>query len=464
MTKVLYWLRQDLRLHDNPALTHAAKQGTVTPVFILDESTRPLGGASKWWLHHSLQALQKHLPDLTFLQGNATEIIPTLAADFDCVVWNRCYEPAAIERDKKIKKLLQNQNINVETFNGTLLQEPWHMHTQQGTPYKVYTPFWRALQQADITDPVEAPQYTTSKGDGIALEALKLCPTNPNWAAGWQDHWQPGEQGAWQRLEEFLAKGLIGYGEQRNRPDLAHTSRLSAHLHWGEISPHALWHYVKQYAEHEEAARADADKFLSELAWREFSQHLLYHFPTLPTENWRTQFDDFPWQQDATALQRWQQGQTGYPIVDAGMRELWQTGTMHNRVRMIVASFLIKHLLTHWREGEQWFWDTLVDADLANNSASWQWVAGCGADASPYFRIFNPITQGEKFDPDGTYTRQWVPELKNLPIKYLFKPWEAPADVLKQAHITLGKTYPQPLIDHTKARTRALEAFKQIKQ
>ena len=295
-------------------------------------------------------------------------------------------------------------------------------------------------------------------------DALGLLPVKPNWAEGWEDFWQPGEAGARIRLGAFLKTGLDGYGALRNRPDLPNVSRLSPHLHFGDISPRQVWHETQAVMDKNSALAGDGMKFLSEIAWREFAHHLLYHFPALPSDNWKPAFDAYPWRESDGDLKRWQKGQTGYPIVDAGMRELWQTGYMHNRVRMIVASFLIKHLRLHWRHGEAWFRDTLLDADLANNSAGWQWVAGSGADAAPYFRIFNPISQGEKFDPEGNYVRSWVPELKALDTQYLFAPFDAPGEAMKKAGVVLGETYPLPMVDHAKARKAALDGYEAVKQ
>jgi len=303
---------------------------------------------------------------------------------------------------------------------------------------------------------------------GPALESDRLadwglCPTGPDWAGGLRESWRAGEHAARGRLAQFLGEAVADYPDDRNRPDRAGTSCISPHLHWGEIGPHQVWRAAAQLLDEGGARAKGAESFIRELAWRDFNHHLLFHFPQIASENWKPVFDDFPWQDNPEGLSAWQRGQTGYPIVDAGMRELWHTGFMHNRVRMIAGSFLIKNLLVHWREGEAWFWDTLVDADLANNAGNWQWVAGSGADASPFFRIFNPMTQGEKFDPDGAYVRRWVPELSDMPDKFIHRPWEAPDEVLAGAGVTLGETYPAPLVDHAGARERALEAYKAIR-
>ena len=469
----LVWFRQDLRIADNPALFEAAKRGKVLPVYVHetpDQSgeTHPLGGASRWWLHHSLAALKTALPGLLFVRGSARHVIPQLAqsSGADAVYWNRCYEPHAIERDTDLKAALKDQGLEVRSFKASLLFEPWEMQTKSGGPFKVYSPFWKTAQQQDVPPPVPVPEKIDCVGvaDTVELADLGLLPVRPNWAAGWEAHWHPGAAGAQRQLNLFLQEGLADYGSLRNRPDLPNVSRLSPHLHFGDISPRQVWHATQAQLRREAGLAKDGLKFLSELAWREFSYHLLYHFPQLPSGNWRPAFDAYPWRDSEQDLWRWQKGLTGYPIVDAGMRELWQTGYMHNRVRMIVASFLVKHLRLHWHHGEAWFRDTLVDADLANNSASWQWVTGSGADAAPYFRIFNPITQGEKFDPEGFYTRRWVPELAKLDTKYLFAPFEAPREILEKAGVSLGETYPAPLVDHASARQAALSGYEAVKQ
>ena len=336
---------------------------------------------------------------------------------------------------------------------------------KDGTPYKVFTPFYRkgCLEaSAPPAQPIGAPAAINflDSAEGLEPDALGLMP-RIRWYEEMAETWQPGEDGAHARLQQFLDDGIRGYKDGRNRPDQAHVSRLSPHLHFGEISPRQVWHAAQAF-EAREGFEKDVDHFLSEIGWREFSYYLLYHWPDLPRKNLQAKFDRFPWRDDAGALKRWQRGQTGYPIVDAGMRELWRTGYMHNRVRMIVGSFLVKNLMLHWHHGEDWFWDTLVDADLANNSASWQWISGCGADAAPYFRIFNPVTQGQKFDPDGDYVRTYVPEIAALPNKYLHSPWDAPADVLESAAVRLGEDYPAPIVDLKATRARALDAFSSL--
>ena len=459
----IVWFRQDLRLTDNPALSYAAaKQKPIIPIYIQDtDQDFAIGGASKWWLHQSLECLSKNLGyKLNFFQGKPQEIISQIIAEHnvDEVVWNRCYEQVVISRDKKIKENLKARNITVKSFNASLLLEAQDTLKEDKTNYKVFTPFYKKNYLSgvkQIRQPLEKPaNLDLQKIKSLALEDLTLMP-KIKWYEGFELLWQPGEEGANKRFDDFIQNGITNYKELRNRPDLNHTSGLSPHLHFGEISPNTIWHRVKNFSENQ-AYNADAEHFLSELGWREFSYNLLYFYPQLPRKNWQEKFDHFPWQENESLLKAWQKGQTGYPIVDAGMRELWQTGFMHNRVRMIVASFLIKHLMIDWRCGAEWFFDCVVDADVASNGASWQWVAGSGADAAPYFRIFNPILQGEKFDPEGVYTKKFVPELKNMPLKYLFAPWLAP-DSLK-----MGINYPPPIVDHQKARARALGAYKSI--
>ncbi|MGE3319385.1 MAG: deoxyribodipyrimidine photo-lyase [Candidatus Berkiella sp.] len=467
---MIIWFRQNLRLHDNPVLHYAAAQKTpLLLVYIDDDTPQPWrhGGASRWWLHHSLMRLAADLQEryqakLHIFQGEPLAIISDLLAKTkaQAIAWDRCYEPFAIQRDTHIKKTLTSMGIDAKSFNTALLKEPWETLNKSEQPFKVFTPFWRNIQTLAMRDILPLPQkFESSQIKGsLSVDECVPLPSIP-WYETMAKTWEPGEQGAKNNLSQFLKKTLKDYKLLRNRPDLVHTSRLSPHLHFGEISPIQVWHAAMSVHEH----RNDRDCFLSELAWREFSYHLLYHFPHLPEAPFKPAFGAFPWKKSKSLLKKWQQGQTGYPIVDAGMRELWHTGWMHNRVRMVVASFLIKHLLQPWQQGEAWFWDTLVDADLANNAASWQWVAGCGADAAPYFRIFNPVLQGEKFDPNGDYVRKWVPELAKLPNKYLHAPWEAPQDELLKAEVRLGKTYPHPSVEHAKARETALAAYQDIR-
>lgn len=464
----LLWFRQDLRLRDNPALAAAVARGRVVPVFILDDTDtrwRP-GSAGLWWLHHSLTALRQELGALSLYRGDPKTILPKLVSDAkaSAVLWNRCYEPHAIKRDTTIKERLKKDGVVVESFNAALLNEPWDIQTGGGGPYKVFTPYWRAAQARGFAAPMAKPKTIDAHrlASSEKLEDWNLLPTKPNWAKGFSEQWTPGEQGALDRFEQFIAESLASYGELRDRPDKPATSRLSPHLHFGEISPRQIYARLATHQD-DKSKSVGIAKFMSEIGWREFAHHLLYHFPTLPDENWRAAFDAYPWRTSARDLKAWQRGMTGYPLVDAGMRELWATGFMHNRVRMIAASFLIKHLRLDWRLGEQWFWDTLVDADLANNAAGWQWVAGSGADASPYFRIFNPMAQGEKFDPNGDYVRRWCPELAKLPHKFIHAPFKADDETLKNAGVVLGKTYPKPIVDHDGARKAALDGYKAVK-
>jgi deoxyribodipyrimidine photo-lyase len=465
---VILWFRRDLRLADHRALTAAVASGRpVLPLHILDAT---IGGAARWWLHRSLASLAASLAArgaaLVLRRGDPLEVLSGLAREYGVaeVFTSRLYEPAEADMERRLHASLAERGCSLRRFRGALLFEPEEIATGQGTPFKVFTPFWKACRAApDPGEPLPAPARIEG-GAGVASERLEdwqLLPTRPDWAGGLRATWRPGEAGAGDRLETFIDTALAGYAEGRDRPGVNGTSRLSPHLHFGEISPRQVWHRIG--ADPALADRPGSLAFLRELGWREFSAHLLHHFPHITTEPFRPELAAFPWHDDAEALQRWQRGRTGYPIVDAGMRELWQTGWMHNRVRMIVASFLTKDLLIHWREGAAWLADTLVDADLASNTASWQWVAGSGADAAPYFRVFNPVLQGETFDPDGVYVRRHVPELAKLPDRYIHRPWTAPRDVLAACGVRLGETYPHPMIDHDLARARALDSYRQIK-
>jgi deoxyribodipyrimidine photo-lyase len=487
----IVWFRQDLRLRDNPALSHSvALSGPdgarrLLCVYIHATGTagqRLLGGAARWWLAGSLRALQADLKaagnDLLVLDGDPAVLIPALAnAAKACgVFWNRRYAKAETEIDAGIKAQLKADGFEVASFNGHLLNEPWTITTRSGGPMKVFTPYWRNVTAlGPPSAPLPAPPSLPAPPDNlagmltraglnpVAIDSLGLEPTRPDWAGGLRAEWTRGEAGARARLADFVTGGMDGYAEGRNRPDLPSTSKLSPHLRFGEISVRQCWHAAVQAHESGEsrASAADLETFLKELGWREFSYHLLHHNPDLARSNHNPRFDAFPWRGDGAGdLAAWQRGRTGYPVVDAGMRQLYATGWMHNRVRMIVGSFLVKHLLLDWRAGEDWFWDTLVDADPASNAASWQWVAGSGADAAPYFRIFNPIIQGEKFDPDGAYVRHWVPELARLPRSLIHKPWTAPPAILAAAGVRLGDSYPRPIVAHEQARERALAAFK----
>lgn len=474
MKKIIVWFRQDLRLIDNPALFHAAQEGQIIPLYIYDQedkNIRALGGASKWWLHNSLTHLDQSLKEikstLILKQGSAFNILEKLVAEenIEGLYWNRCYEPYAIKRDQQIKEAFTQKNIDVQNFNGNLLFEPWEIKNKQGGFYKVFSAFWRQCLENELPFrefPIPALKNQASSIDSDKLEDWDLLPKKPNWAKDFKNHWQIGEKAALKKLENFLEHKIQFYAQYRDIPEKKSTTTLSPHLHFGEISPRTIIYHLNNLEKTNPILQQNINKLKSEIGWREFSYSLLYYYPTLMESPLNKKFDKFDWQNDAGLLEKWQKGLTGYPLIDAGMRELWKTGYMHNRVRMVVASFLTKHLLIHWAEGEKWFWDTLVDADLANNSASWQWVAGSGADAAPYFRIFNPITQSEKFDPNGIYIRQWVPELSDLPNKYIHTPWKTPEPILKKAHIKLGVTYPTPIIDHHFARERALETYKKL--
>jgi deoxyribodipyrimidine photo-lyase len=484
MTTVV-WFRRDLRITDNPALLEASRRGDVVPLFILDEdgrgdaatserlpadngAGRPLGGASRWWLHHSLSALGAGLGGLLLLRGRSAQVLSDViaATNATAVYWNRSYEPLAVRHDTALKTAVSERGVEARSFIGNVLNEPWEVTGISGKPYEVFSPYWRACRARPLADPLPAPtglRLARLPRGGERLADWKLLPERPNWAAGWEPIWQPGEAGAQRQLAAFLANGLRGYSTLRDRPDLSHTSRLSPHLHWGEISPRQVAAATSRRVDSEPALGPDGDKLLSEIGWREFAIQLLFHHPLLAERNWRPAFDAYPWRDDPEAWDAWRCGRTGYPMVDAGMRELWQTGWMHNRARMIVASFLVKHLRLHWQRGEAWFWDTLVDADLANNANGWQWVAGSGADAAPYFRIFNPVTQGRKFDPDGAYVRRWCPELARLPAAFIHAPFEAPAGVLAAAGVVLGTTYPKPIVDHARARAAALAGYEAVR-
>lgn len=441
----LVWFRQDLRLTDNPALYHASQESdNIILLYVLDESTPwPIGKAQRWWLHHSLHELKKQLKKdnitLTLKRGDAHHIILATCEQHHVsfMYWNRCYEPFSIERDTNIKNDLKSKGINVHSYNGSLLHEPWDILNKQGTYFKVFTPFWKTccLTSVDtrILPKPKIKQKIVVAGD--AIDDWNLLPTKPDWSTGFKQ-WHPGELQAQKQLNDFITERLQQYSHGRDFPALHTNSRLSPYLHFGEISPKQIWHTIKSLSVHEPHLENPAEYFLRELGWREFSYYLLYHFPSLPHENFKKEFDHFKWSHDMSRLSAWQKGETGYPIVDAGMRELWHTGYMHNRVRMIAASFLVKDLFIDWRHGATWFWDTLLDADLANNSMGWQWVAGSGADAAPYFRIFNPTLQSKKFDPQNDYINRWIPNLNN---------------------------YPAPVVNHDKMRQLALEYYKKLK-
>jgi deoxyribodipyrimidine photo-lyase len=468
----ILWFRQDLRLADLPALRSAAP-GPVLPVYILDDEAAgdwAPGGASRWWLHHSLRALGKDIEEsggrLHLQRGDTLTALLAFseAVGARTIHCTRRYEPWAAEQEQMLHEALEQHGVTLRRFPGTLLHEPGSVLTQSSQPFKVFTPFWRACRQREVAAPQPPAKVNWAVAEGGEhLDDWQLAPRAPDWAATWGDLWQPGEAGAARRLADFLDGPVGDYAEGRNLPAEAFTSRLSPHLHHGEISPRQVWAAIAARRSEKPEWEDALSKFASELGWREFSYHLLHFFPHIPEAPFKDNFAAFPWVDDDAMRRAWQRGRTGYPIVDAGMRELWHTGYMHNRVRMVVASFLCKHLLQHWRHGENWFWDTLVDADLASNGCSWQWVAGCGADAAPYFRIFNPVTQGEKFDGGGAYVRRWVPEIAALPDRFLHKPWEAPDQVLRDAGIELGVDYPQPIVEHRAARQSALDAYEAVR-
>lgn len=473
---VILWFRKDLRLDDNLALLKAVKSGRpILPVYIMTPPSSPyaaLGGAQAWWLHHSLESLARALTEkgsrLILRRGEPFAVLSELVRETgaEVIAVNRLHEPKAEAEDRRLSDSLSAQHIAFHAYEGALLHDAEKLLTGSGGGFRVYTPFWRALvQQAPPSPPLEAPggwPHPEAFPDSLPLESLGLLPVNPNWASRFGEMWQPGEKGALSRLKTFCAGALNGYAVMRDRPGTDGTSGLSPHLALGEISPRRIWQAVEREKEKGPDGE-DISRYLKEVVWREFSYHLLHHFPDLATRNWNSAFDTLEWRDDETGFTAWTRGMTGYPIVDAGMRQLWQHGWMHNRVRMIAASFLIKDLLIDWRLGEEWFRDTLVDADPASNSASWQWVAGSGADASPFFRIFNPILQGEKFDGSGAYIRKYVPELAGLPDALIHKPFEASLIELRAAGITLGKTYPLPVVDHRMARDRALAALSRLK-
>ena len=447
MRPVVFWFRRDLRLADNIALARAVESGRpVIPVYIVD--AQDVGGASRWWLHHSLAsldaALQQRGSSLVVLSGAPERELAKLAAatGADKVYFNRRYEPESREQESRLANDREN-GLEIDGCDDNLVCAPSVLRTQTGGYYRVFTPFWKAASAlGEPATPLPAPASLNAAGHDLGVEPLErlgLLPTRPDWAAGLRDTWTPGETNALRLLDE-LEPTLSGYADQRDRPDRDATSRLSPHLHFGEISPRQVWHGVRRL-QAQSGGLAGAEAFLRQLFWREFSAYLLFHYPQLPTAPLRPEFEHFPWSDDEDHLRAWQRGKTGFPIVDAGMRQLWHTGWMHNRVRMIVASFLVKDLMIPWQRGAEWFLDTLVDADLANNSASWQWVAGCGSDAAPYFRVFNPELQGQKFDPNGDYVRRWIPELAGKS----------------------GELYPNPIVDHKQARLRALEAYDVVK-
>lgn len=470
---VIVWFRQDLRLSDNPALTAAARHGPVIPLFIYDDTLdkiSPSGSASAWWLRESIQQLNNSIGGrLLVSRGNAQTVLTELIAHSgaSAVYWNRIYDPDGILRDTQIKHSLTESGIDVNTSNGSLLREPWTVLKPDGSPYRVFTAFYRRgySDQPDHDKPI--PQRESIEWfDGLKMglpEVNLEIPPGEAWSSKFNTFWTPGEKGAECATDRFLRNGLKGYQVGRDFPARQSISRMSPYLHFGEVSSRQLLHNTMAVGL-AEGLEEDIACFHRELVWRDFCAYQLFHFPALPRKNLQQHFDRFPWRKDDSSLRLWQKGLTGFPIIDAAMRELWETGFMHNRQRMVTASFLVKNLMIDWREGERWFRHCLLDADLASNSANWQWVAGCGLDAAPYFRIFNPLTQSKKFDAEGHYIRRFVPELANLPDRHIHYPAEAPAEVLKTANVQPGRDYPLPICDLKETRQSALDAFASIRQ
>ena len=465
----IHWFRQDLRIQDNPSLSYLTKNyDNIVCVFILDEINcdRIIGSASKVWLYHALKDLNQQLNgNLIFLSGDSLKVLGELTKFFDVeeISWNRCYEPWTVNRDKKIKEHFKKK-IKVNSFNGLLLWEPWEVLKDDGTPYKVFTPYYKrgCLSKPQPRKPKETNlKIYDHNFIKTSLKDLKLLK-NKKWEEKILKNWKISELEAKNTMESFFKNGVSDYTEGRNFPSKKNVSRLSPYIHWGQISVNTLWYNAMKTLTKMNSNNVEV--FMSELGWREFAYYLLFHCPKLQTENLQKKFDRFPWNNDERLYKAWINGKTGYPIIDAGMRELWQTGYMHNRVRMIVGSFLVKNLLNDWRRGEAWFWDCLLDASVASNSASWQWVAGTGTDSTPYFRIFNPITQSQKFDPDGIYIRKFIPEIKKLPNKYIFCPWETPNDLQQELSTIVGKDYPEPIVEIKESRELALNAFASIKK
>lgn len=471
MDTAVVWFRRDLRVRDNPALITAQEKGyKVLPVFVWapdEEGEWAPGAASRWWLHNALKRLEQKLKQrglrLVIRSGSSRDQLKDViqSSSAKAIFWNRRYEPEIIRRDANLKEEFKRMGLEVSSHSGSLLFEPWTVATSEGKPYRVFTPFSKAVAKIPVAEPVAHPQRPEAaevEVDSVAVDDLKLLP-KVAWDGGINTFWATQTEDAQDWLDQFLDNSLVRYHSRRDVPGEMSTSRLSPYLAWGEISPGQIHDALKTCAEGKGKAT-----FYNEILWREFAYHVLYHFPKTPENPLQSKFNNFPWEPNEKLLTAWQQGQTGYPIVDAGMRQLWQTGWMHNRVRMIVASFLVKHLLQPWQSGARWFWDTLVDADLASNTLGWQWAGGCGADAAPYFRIFNPVIQGEKFDSKGYYVRHYLPELHRLPDEFIHKPWQAPVNVLAHSGVELGTNYPKPIVDLREGRERALNALKKLKE
>jgi deoxyribodipyrimidine photo-lyase len=475
MTTTIVLFYNNFRLSDNPALHWALQQGSIVPVYIHDDDLHkpyPLGEASLLWLQQSLESIQQSFAklkcDFIIRKGPTLDIINDLVktTKAQTITWNKRYEPHLRSFDETLIQTLHQVGLQTKIHEGYLLYDPLSIKTGAGTAFKVFTPFSKACLASPSPHIPFPPPQNISSIQGIKSEtfsAISLSPSAQYWAKPLGELWDISEEAAHTHLENFIHKALSHYKDDRDRPDHEGTSKLSPYLHFGQISPQQIWHRVNKVASTENLNQNSIYRYLMEILWREFSWHLLFHFPTLPHKPLVSNFKHFPWAKDKTGFKAWTKGLTGYPLIDAGMRQLWQTGWMHNRVRMVVASFLIKDLLIDWKKGADWFWDTLFDADLGSNSASWQWVAGCGADAAPFFRIFNPILQSKKFDPHGDYIKKFIPELRKLDVKYIHEPWAAPDDLLQKAGIILGQTYPKPIVDHAFARKRALTALASLK-
>jgi deoxyribodipyrimidine photo-lyase len=483
----IVWFRKDLRTHDHEALFRASQHGAVIPVFIWSPDEDRAGEASAWWLHHSLHSLHKSLQRLGFKlilrKGNYLSELQALVRETgaSAVYFNKSYDPALRQQDHIINNTLSKQAVKVACFNGTLLLKPEQVLNRQDSPYRVFTPFYKQVINQPISQPFPVPKLNKQVDqmiDSLSINDLSLLPKK-TWYTKFHTYWSPGEETAFECVQSFIDLKLGLYERERDFPAQETVMKLSPHLAWGEIGVRWLWYKLSEaalagplsnsrlsldnHSNNQSHLSLQIESVLRQLVWREFAYHQLTHFPNMIDTPLKSSFLSFPWQDDTTLLEKWQRGLTGYPLVDAGMRQLWETGWMHNRVRMIVASFLVKHLLIPWTQGAAWFWETLVDADLAVNAMNWQWVAGCGIDAAPYFRIFNPITQGVKFDEEGNYIKKWIPSLAMLPTPYIHRPWEAPKELLIRANIQLGKDYPWPIIDHAYARERALRAYDHVK-
>lgn len=473
----IVWFRQDLRLADNPALRRAAQADAPLVALYIHEEVGDdhwlPRAAGRYWLHHALEILDNQLQKLgnrlILKRGDPLKVLPQLVKELsaETLLWNRRYEPAGAARDRAVEGKLAEMDVQVEKFNGRLLREPWEVKREGDQPVRVFTPFWKkCIRDWEPDQPLPAPKQLPHppKVTGLALKDLKLLPVDEaRWDSKLDRHWKIGEQAGQQRLRDFVSKkGVDEYGGARNALPTNGTSTLSPYLAWGHISPRQIWHAVKEKigsSTANAALKTSSHPFTRQLFWREFSYSMLVHFPHTPDEPLREEFAHFPWRDDRELFRRWSRGRTGFPIVDAGMNQLWEEGWLHNRSRMIVASFLVKDLMIHWQDGARWFWDTLVDADLADNTMGWQWVAGCGADSAPYFRIFNPLSQAQRFDPEGEYVRRYVPELAKLPKQFIHTPWEASREELDKAGVELDGNYPRPMVDHAKTRQQALDNY-----